>query len=176
MRRIITGLLTATLLASPAAAQDLLNGLFADHAVVQRDRPLPVFGKAKPGEAVTVGFAGNTATATAGADGAWRVDLPATAAGGPYELTAKTATATQTVRDVLAGDIWLCSGQSNMELSVDRANDAWNQVNNGAPDDGVRMVTIEKADSRAPKSNFAKPPAWKPTTKENVGQFSSTLR
>ena len=173
MRCIITGLLTATLLASPAAAQSLLNGLFADHGVVQRDRPLPVFGTAKPGEAVTVTFAGKTATATAGADGAWRLDLPATAAGGPYDLTVTTATAAETVRDVLAGDVWLCSGQSNMELSVDRANDAWNQVNNSPSDDGVRMVTIEKADGRAPKSGFAKPPVWKPTAKENVGQFSA---
>lgn len=173
MRRLILGLTAVTLMAGPAAAQSLLNGLFADHGVVQRDRPLPVFGTAKPGETVTVAFAGKTATATAGADGAWRVDLPATAAGGPYDLTARSATVTQTVRDVLAGDVWLCSGQSNMELSVDRANDAWNQVNNGAPDDGVRMVTIEKADGRAPRDGFAKPPAWKPTTKDNVGQFSA---
>ncbi|HQR91459.1 MAG TPA: hypothetical protein PLH31_19740, partial [Caulobacter sp.] len=61
MRRLISGLSLAALLASPAAAQDLLNALFSDHAVVQRDRPLPVFGTATPGEAVTVAFAGKTA-------------------------------------------------------------------------------------------------------------------
>ncbi|PTT76289.1 9-O-acetylesterase, partial [Pseudomonas sp. HMWF010] len=105
MRRLITGLLAATVLASPAVAQDLLNGLFSDHAVVQRDRPLPVFGTARPGEAVTVTFAGKTATATAGTDGAWRVDLPATPAGGPYDLKVSTPTASQTVQDVLSGDV-----------------------------------------------------------------------
>lgn len=173
MRRLTLGLITAVLAASPAAAQDLLNGLFSDHAVVQRDRPLPVFGTAKPGEPVTVAFAGRTATATAGVDGAWRVDLPATPAGGPYDLTVKTPTAVQTVRDVLAGDVWLCSGQSNMEMKVEAANDAWNQINNGAANDTIRMVTIEKADARAPKASFAKPPVWKPTAKENVGQFSA---
>lgn len=173
MRRLTLGLITAILMAGPAAAQDVLNGLFSDHAVVQRDRPLPVFGTAKPGEAVTAVFAGRTATAIAGADGAWRVDLSATPAGGPYDLTVKTPTAAQTVRDVLVGDVWLCSGQSNMEMKVEAANDAWNQINNGEANDTIRMVTIEKADARAPRAAFAKPPVWKPTTKETVGQFSA---
>ncbi len=173
MRRFISGLLAATVLASPTLAQDLLNPLFSDHAVIQRDRPLPVFGTAKPGEAVTVTFAGQFVTAKAGADGAWRADLPATPAGGPYDLTARSASAVQTVRDVLAGDVWLCSGQSNMELKVEAANDAWNQINNGAPNDAIRMVTIEKADGRAPKAGFAKPPVWKSTAKDTVGQFSA---
>jgi len=174
MRRLISGLSLAALLASPAAAQDLLNALFADHAVVQRDRPLPVFGTARPGETVTVAFAGKTASATAGSDGAWRLDLPATQAGGPYDLTATTPSKTQAVRDVLAGDVWLCSGQSNMEMQVQASGDAWNQINNGAPNDSIRMVTIEKADGRAPKATFAKPPVWKPTTKETVGSFSAS--
>ena len=174
MRRLTSGLIAAALLASPAAAQDLLNALFSDHAVIQRDRPLPVFGTARPGEAVTVAFAGKTATATAGPDGAWRLDLPATPAGGPYDLTATTPSKTQTVRDVLAGDVWLCSGQSNMEMQVQASGDAWNQINNGAPNDTIRMATIEKADGRAPKAAFAKPPVWKPTTKETVGSFSAT--
>lgn len=173
MRRLILSLVAATLLATPAAAQTLLNGLFSDHGVVQRDRPLPVFGTAKPGEAVTVAFAGQTATATAGPDGAWRVDLPATPAGGPYDLSVTTATAAQTAHDLLAGDVWLCSGQSNMEMQVQAASDAWNQVNNGAANDAIRMVTIEKADGRAPRADFAKPPVWKPTAKETVGSFSA---
>jgi len=174
MRRLTSGLILAALLTGPAAAQDLLNALFADHAVVQRDRPLPVFGTAKPGEAVTVAFAGKTATTTTGPDGAWRLDLPATPAGGPYDLRASTVSKTQTVRDVLAGDVWLCSGQSNMELPVDRANDAWSQVNNVAPNDSLRMVTIEKADARAPKAGFGKPPVWKPTNRDTLGSFSAS--
>jgi sialate O-acetylesterase len=173
MRRLILGLTAATLLTTPAAAQDLLNALFSDHAVVQRDRPLPVFGTAKPGEAVTVAFAGKTASATADAKGAWRLDLPATPAGGPYDLTASTASASQTVRDVLTGDVWLCSGQSNMELSVQVADGAWAQTTLGTANDAIRMATIEKADGRAPKADFAKPPVWKPTNKDTVGSFSA---
>lgn len=173
MRRLAP-ILLAALAVSPANAQSLLNGLFADHAVVQRDRPLPVFGTAKPGETVTASFAGQTLTAKAGPDGAWRVDFPATPAGGPYTLTAATASAKASASDVLVGDVWLCSGQSNMEMQVSASGDAWNQINNGAANDTIRMATIEKADARAPAKDYKKPPAWKPTNKDNVGAFSAS--
>ena len=173
MRRLAP-ILLAVALAGPAHAQSLLNGLFADHAVVQRDRPLPVFGTAKPGETVTASFAGQTLTAKAGPDGAWRVDFPATPAGGPYAITAATASAKASASDVLVGDVWLCSGQSNMEMQVSASGDAWNQINNGAANDTIRMATIEKADARSPAKDYKKPPVWKPTNKENVGGFSAS--
>ena len=177
MRRFAP-ILLAALAVTPASAQSsgnlaLLNGLFSDHAVVQRDRPLPVFGTAKPGETVTAAFAGQTLTAKAGPDGAWRVDFPATPAGGPYTLTAATPSARATASDILVGDVWLCSGQSNMEMQVSASGDAWNQINNGAPNDTIRMATIEKADGRAPAADYKKPPAWKLTDKDNVGAFSA---
>lgn len=173
MRRLAP-ILLAALAVSPAHAQSLLNGLFADHAVVQRDRPLPVFGTAKPGETVTASFAGQTLTAKAGPDGAWRVDFPATPAGGPYAITAATASAKASASAVLVGDVWLCSGQSNMEMQVSASGDAWNQINNGAANDTIRMATIEKADARSPAKDYKKPPVWKPTNKENVGGFSAS--
>lgn len=173
MRRLAP-ILLAALAVSPANAQSLLNGLFADHAVVQRDRPLPVFGTAKPGETVTASFAGQTLTAKAGPDGAWRVDFPATPAGGPYAITAATASAKASASDVLVGDVWLCSGQSNMEMQVSASGDAWNQINNGAANDTIRMATIEKADARSPAKDFKTPPAWKLTNKDNVGAFSAS--
>lgn len=173
MRRLAP-ILLAALAVSPASAQSLLNGLFSDHAVVQRDRPLPVFGVAKPGETVTASFAGQTLTAKAGPDGAWRVDFPATPAGGPYVITASTASARASASDVLVGDVWLCSGQSNMEMQVSASSDAWNQITNVAPNDTLRMATIEKADSRAPAADFKAPPVWKPTNKDTVGGFSAT--
>lgn len=172
MRRALP-ILLAALAASPASAQSLLNGLFSDHAVVQRDRPLPVFGTAKPGETVTAAFAGQTLTAKADANGAWRVDFPATPAGGPYQITASAASGSAKASDILVGDVWLCSGQSNMEMQVSASGDAWNQINNGAPNDTIRMVTVEKADGRAPAADFKKPPVWKPTNKETVGAFSA---
>ena len=173
MRRVAP-ILLAALMATPAAAQGpLLNGLFADHAVVQRDRPLPVFGVARPGEAVTVTLGEQSAAATAGADGAWRVDLPAMTAGGPYTLEAKAASgAVQTVRDLLVGDVWLCSGQSNMELPVERGNNSWSEIRS-AGDDGLRMAYIDHADSRQPRTTFIKAPAWKAAAPDTVGSFSA---
>lgn len=171
MRRAL--ILLAALAATPASAQSLLNGLFSDHAIVQRDRPLPVFGTAKPGETVTAAFAGQTLSAKAGPDGAWRVDFPATPAGGPYQITASSPSANASASDVLVGDVWLCSGQSNMEMQVGASGDAWNQINNGAPNDTIRMATIEKADGRAPAADYKKPPVWKLTNKDNVGAFSA---
>lgn len=173
MRRVAP-ILLAAVMATPAAAQGpLLNGLFADHAVVQRGRPLPVFGQASPGEAVTVTLGDRTATAKAGANGAWRVDLPAMTAGGPYALEAKTASgASQTVSDVLVGDVWLCSGQSNMELPVERGNNSWSEIRS-ANDDGLRMAYVDHADSRSPRTTFVKPPTWKAAKPDAVGSFSA---
>lgn len=95
----------------------LLAPLFVEHAVLQRDKPLPVWGWTKAGTKVEVALAGNTASALAGADGRWEAVLPAMPAGGPHELTVRVGGAggqIVKVPDVLLGDVWLCSGQSNM--------------------------------------------------------------
>src|SRR5512147_3117805 len=88
----------------------LLAAIFADHAVLQRDRPIEVWGRAQSGEQVTVTLDNETRKAQADAGGAWAVTLPAMRSGGTHTLTARTATRSQTVRDLLIGDVWLCSG------------------------------------------------------------------
>jgi len=104
--------LAAALLASPAAAGEVqLAVLFGDGAVLQRGAPVPVWGRADPGQEVVVSIAGRTASATAGADGRWQAVLDPLEAGGPFELRAGDAVS----RDVLVGEVWICSGQSNME-------------------------------------------------------------
>src|SRR5690606_34800242 len=107
-----------------APAAPLLHSLFEDHAVLQRDQPLRVWGRAEPGEQVKVEIAGKRARVRAGADGHWEASLPALKAGGPYVLTAQAGQARQVVSDVMVGDVWLCSGQSNMERQVWRSLDA----------------------------------------------------
>ncbi|MFM9029149.1 MAG: hypothetical protein ACKOTF_00435, partial [Opitutaceae bacterium] len=89
---------------------------FQDHAVLQRDRPLPVWGWARPGEPVRVTLgAGEEVSTRAGVDGRWQVTLPARPASAtPLELTAEGGTQV-VARDILIGEVWLCSGQSNME-------------------------------------------------------------
>ena len=97
----------------------LMARIFADHVVLQRDRPIDVWGRARPGEAghgVAVGR--DAQRASADAAGRWSVALPAFRRGWAAQLSARTGSREQQVNDVLVGDVWLCSGQSNMEWSV----------------------------------------------------------
>ncbi len=89
--------------------------IFGDHMVLQRERPVSVWGTANPGESVTVTFANHHATTTTGADGSWRVALPPLAASSAARTLTISGRTTLSFTDVLVGDVWLCSGQSNME-------------------------------------------------------------
>lgn len=95
-----------------------LATLFCDHAVLQRDQPIPVWGTAEPNEIVRVTLAGHSARIAANARGSWLVRLPSLPAGGPYELKAESATGSAVAQDILIGEVWLCAGQSNMEFKL----------------------------------------------------------
>jgi sialate O-acetylesterase len=94
--------------------------LFSDHMVLQSGMSVPVWGGANPGEKVTVSLNGQTQSATTGADGKWMVRLTDLKAGGPFEMTIAGAN-TVTVKDVLVGEVWIGSGQSNMAFTVSKA-------------------------------------------------------
>ncbi|MDP9002393.1 MAG: sialate O-acetylesterase [Myxococcota bacterium] len=94
-----------------------LTSLFSDHMVVQRDMAVPVWGTATPNETINVTLGAQQASATAAADGKWMVRIPAQPAGGPFDMTV-AGTSTVTVRDVYVGEVWLASGQSNMDYRV----------------------------------------------------------
>lgn len=105
--------------ASAAALALELATPFADNMVLQRERPVRVWGTAEPGESVTVVFAGQSKSTTADAGGAWRVSLdPMAASKENRVLTASGATASKSVRNVLVGEVWFASGQSNMECPI----------------------------------------------------------
>lgn len=110
-----------------APADVRLPHLFSDHMVLQRAVPVPVWGWANPGENVTVSLNRHTATAQTDAKGAWRVTLPALQAGGPHTLIVR-GNNTVTIHDVLVGEVWLCSGQSNMEMGVGAAMNAEKEI------------------------------------------------
>ena len=101
------------MLCASAFAEVRLPHLLSDNMVLQRDRPIPIWGWAKPDEKVTVRLGKSSASTTAGANGQWSVKLPKMTAGGPYELTVAGVN-TLTLNNVLIGEVWLCSGQSNM--------------------------------------------------------------
>jgi sialate O-acetylesterase len=157
-----------------ADALPLLHPLFDDHAVLQRGQPIRVWGWAAPGETISVSLAHATATAQADATGHWSVTLPAMDASGPHELTARsTGGANRTVRDVLIGDVWLCSGQSNMVLQVHRALDSRSEIANSA-NDSLRMLTLALADNVVPLETFKDPVRWLAAAPATVPDFSAT--
>jgi sialate O-acetylesterase len=115
--------------------------------VLQRSCPIPIWGSAPPGAAVEVRFAGARATCAAGSDGRWSVELPAQAAcAEPQQLTAATRIGgrvrTATARDLLIGDVWLCSGQSNMRWRVDQSAEAADVLAH-ADVPGLRLLDLE---------------------------------
>lgn len=156
-----------------AASPALMHELFQDHAVLQRDKPIVVWGDALAGERVTIAFAGHEVAATADSEGHWTANLPAMSAGGPYVLEAHSASgARQTANDVLVGDVYLCSGQSNMGMQVRGASNSYSEIQN-ASNDSIRMLTVSQNISIRPLRNFLDPVSWKRTTPETVGQFSA---
>jgi sialate O-acetylesterase len=113
------------LLVVSARAELRLAGIFQDHAVLQRGSPVPVWGEADAGATVTISHRGHTAVATANARGRWRADLPVMAASAVGADLVVTTAREQVVRhDLLIGEVWLCSGQSNMEWTVVRSQNA----------------------------------------------------
>ncbi|AQR75629.1 hypothetical protein BXU08_02410 [Sphingomonas sp. LM7] len=164
------------LFAAPAFAQEappLLHPMFQDHGVLQRDRPIAIWGDAPAGQSLEVTFGDRKIQARADKDGHWRVELPAMPAGGPYTLTATTRGGrSQRAEDVLVGDVWLCSGQSNMEYPVSGVLGAAGEIGK-ANDPELRLMTIEKKTSLNPERQFSAPVQWQRTTPETVRDFSA---
>ncbi len=167
-------LLTCLALALGAAdnrAEVTLAPLFTDGAVLQRDKPLPIWGRAAVGEKVTVRFAGQVREATPAADGRWIALLdPLPASGQGAELVVAGQN-TITLRDVVVGEVWLCSGQSNMEWPVSRAADAGREIA-AANFPLIRHVRIEHVVAESPAGTVATS-GWLPATPAHVGGFTA---
>ena len=111
-------LLLAGLIAGSCFAEVKLAAVFGNHMVLQQEQPIRIFGSAAPGEEVSAELAGQRATTKAGDDGAFRVELPAMKADGKAHTLTVSGTNVVTLSDVLLGEVWICSGQSNMEWSI----------------------------------------------------------
>jgi sialate O-acetylesterase len=126
MRTLITSLLVIIVMYK-AQADVRLPKVFGDNMVLQRDQPITIWGWASPKEKVTIQFDKQSKTAVANRNGEWKINLDAVSAGGPYQLTVKGKNAL-TFNNVLVGDVWICSGQSNMEWTVSQSKDAMNEI------------------------------------------------
>jgi sialate O-acetylesterase len=174
VQRMVVMLAGSLCLAVPAIAAEapLMDALFVDHAVLQRDRAIEVYGQAAPGEDVSVTLAGASARGRADAKGRWSVQLAAQPAGGPHVLSARTATRSESAQDILVGDVWLCSGQSNMEWPVRMTHDAYNEAALSA-NARIRHVTIPRGSSAIARTGFAVPLEWKLAAPGNTEHFSA---
>ncbi len=169
--RLITLLAAGCLTAiSSQAGTLILPGQFSDHAVFQRDKPLPIWGKCAPGAEVAVRLAGQTASTQADAGGRWQVTLRPLEAGGPYDMQITAAGETRKVTDVLIGEVWLCSGQSNMGWPLVRSMNGMQAVIL-ARSEKLRLLHIPVRSSDEDTSMITK--TWQTVNSESAAQFSA---
>lgn len=146
-----------------------LPALISDGMVLQREQPVNIWGTADAGEKVTVKFMKKTYNATTDTDGKWNIILPSIKAGGPYQMEINDIK----LNDILIGDVWLCSGQSNMELPVSRVTDMFAQEIATYNNEKIRHIIIPKVyNFHTPQENIPAS-SWKPLTQENVMDFSA---
>ncbi len=145
----------------PAVGEGLcLHNLFQSHMVLQRDRPIGIWGHAAPGEEVSVTFGDARASATAAADRSWRVELPARpASSAPATITVAGKDTTLVLDDVLVGDVWLLGGQSNMEFPLDRVDNGQLEIVSARYDE-LRILTVPAQDGPAPQTGFPRLHEW----------------
>ncbi|MEQ8786952.1 MAG: sialate O-acetylesterase [Pirellulaceae bacterium] len=168
--RAVSSLAIIVGMAATATADVTLPAVFSDNMVLQRDREIPVWGWADAGEKVDVSLADKQATATADKDGRWSVRLDPLSAGGPHTLKVQGAN-TLAVEEVLVGEVWLCSGQSNMAMQVRRALNADEEAAD-ADYPQIRMFTVPRGGAAEPQQQIKG--SWAVCSPETVGGFSAT--
>ncbi len=156
------------LVVSPAFADsDLrLPKVFTDHMVLQRGMQLPVWGWARGGATVTVTVAGARASAVANVAGEWKATLPALEAGGPFEMRVE-GSGSLTFKDLLVGEVWLCSGQSNMEMGIGACRDGKAEIA-AADHPRIRLLMVPNRFSAMPQADIDA--AWRVCTPAAVAE------
>jgi sialate O-acetylesterase len=170
--RLLASVLLCALLglpSLPARADIRLPALFTDHMVLQQGQKNRVWGWADPGEDVIVTIAGQRQTAKAGDNGKWQVTLEPLAVGGPHtlNLAGKNKLA---VQDVLVGEVWVCSGQSNMQWSVTQSNDGDLETKT-AKYPRIRLISVPQIGTQEPQDDFKG--SWSVCSPDTVGSFSA---
>ncbi len=147
-----------------------LSPLFQDNAVLQQGMPVPVWGTGVPGEKITVSIAGKSASGIAGADSTWMVELPKLKPGGPHTLVVKGKT-TLTYTNILVGEVWICSGQSNMAFETKQAKNYAEEKRNAAFDN-IHFFTVQRCMKTEPFSDLLDS-RWKKCTPQTAATFSA---
>lgn len=167
---VIVGMVAS---AADNAPLPFVSPMFGDNMVLQRGKPIRFWGWAMAGEKIQIELAGRTAAAKAGADGRWQSEMAAPAPGGPYTVKISGAEKSVTLHEVLVGDVWLCGGQSNMELPLNRTENG-EQAIKEANHPTIRLFTVNNRSAYAPVSIVQG--SWKvcsPKTVTEDGGFSA---
>lgn len=168
MKKLIATCLIC-LLGLSAESRVVLPALFTDHMVLQRNKPIIIWGKADVEKEIKVSFAGISKTAYV-EDGKWLVDFEPMAAGGPYELVI-SASSTQVVKDIMVGDVFVCGGQSNMEWPMSRVNNAEQELQD-ANYPSIRLFTVQREIADHKMDDLAAG-AWSLANAETAADFSA---
>ena len=166
-------LLLSFALAAPLAAAVRPAAVFTSHAVLQQGRPVPVWGTADAGEKVTVRFADQSVATTAGAEGRWRVDLAPLAASATGRPLVIAGTNTVTLENVVVGEVWLASGQSNMAWNLARTFDASLDVGTAGAFPGVREIMVKRVVAQEPLADVVSEAGWQVAGPETAPGFSA---
>lgn len=170
-RMVVTGLiLFMSLIFTVAHAEVKLPTVLSSNMVLQRDIPLNIWGWAKPGEKVSVSFNGQNLNAVALADGTWKVTLKPMKAGGAFDMDIKGQN-TITLKNILIGDVWVCAGQSNMDMRLIESKDGKEDVAN-ANCPSIRLFCVPRNFSERVLDNTA-PSEWKECTPQSVENFTA---
>jgi sialate O-acetylesterase len=171
MMRLIARCVVAVFCFFPADvyARVTLPSIIGDGMVLQRHAAIPIWGKALPGEAITVRFNKLESSSVTTADSVWRVNLPPCEAGGPYTMQIIGAD-TIVVKNILVGEVWICSGQSNMEFTMAKSSDAGTDIPR-ASDDQLRLFLVKREVAEEPR--FSCDARWEDSSPSSVKNFSA---
>ncbi len=157
--KLLVGVLSWFFFAAAAARADVrVPQLFSDNMVLQREAKVPIWGWADPGEQVTVTLADQRATSSADNQGRWKVELSPLTTGGPFQMTISGKN-TLTLHNVIVGEVWICSGQSNMTMAVGNSPRAWGGVLNGEQEIAaanfpmIRQFNVKRAVAGQPQDD-----------------------
>lgn len=165
--------LAVFVIALSSTAQVKLPRLVSDNMVLQRDTDVRVWGWASSEEKITVSFNKKNYTTQAGANGDWQVTLPRLKSGGPYTMLVKGNNNQVEIKNVMVGDVWVCSGQSNMELNMQRVEPLYKDLIADANNEFIRYFRVPyKYDFSTPSKDIASG-NWQITSPETVREFGA---
>lgn len=178
--RILAFIVLLTVTCQFSAAQLRLPALFSDNMVLQHNMELPVWGWAEPKAKITIEIGGSVVETTADREGNWKAFVGPLPAGGPYEMLVSGNTSIR-IRNILAGEVWICSGQSNMAMEVKSCQDAEEEISS-ATYPGIRHFQVKRSKAESPRAeveSVSNPQlswlnTWEICDPSTVGHFSGT--